>query len=111
MKLIIDTAGKTFTITKAATEKREQGQNGREGRQKTDRNTDELLWVVQVMALDETGGEVINVTLAGNVMPKVNVGSAVAPVELEAIPWATNGKNGTAYRAKSLNAQAAGKAS
>ncbi len=110
MKLNIDTTGKTFTVTKAATEKREQSQNGREGRQKTDKKTDELLWTVQVMALDETGGEVINVTLAGNAMPKVNVGAAVMPVELEAMPWATNGKNGVAYRAKSLNQQAAGKA-
>jgi hypothetical protein len=63
------------------------------------------------MALDETGGEVINVTLAGNAMPKVNVGAVVAPVELEAMPWATNGRNGVAYRAKTLNPQAAGKSS
>jgi hypothetical protein len=43
------------------------------------------------------------VTLAGNAMPKVNVGSVVVPVELEAMPWATNGRNGVAYRAKTLN--------
>lgn len=104
MKLNIDTTGKTFTITKGVEEKTEQAQNGRPGRQKTDRNTGEPLWSVQVMALDETGGEMINVTLAGNAMPKINVGQTVVPVELEAIPWATNGRNGVAYRAKSLNA-------
>jgi hypothetical protein len=92
MKLTIDTTGKTFTVTKGVEEK---DQNGR---QKADRNTNELLWQVQVMALDETGGEMLNVTLAGNAMPKITVGASVVPVELEAIPWATNGKNGVAYR-------------
>ncbi|TDW70594.1 hypothetical protein [Kribbella pratensis] len=104
MKLNIDTTGKTFTVCRAVEEKREQGEKGRPGRQKTDRNTDELLWTVQVMVLDVSGGEVINVTLAGNTAPKVTVGAVVVPVELEAIPWATNGKNGVAYKAKALNA-------
>jgi hypothetical protein len=36
----------------------------------------------------------------------VNVGQTVHPVELEAIPWATNGRNGVAYRASSLTATA-----
>jgi len=45
-----------------------------------------------MMALDESGGEMLNVTVAG-VPPKVTVGQQVALVELEgAIPWATNGK-------------------
>jgi hypothetical protein len=98
MKLTIDTTGKTFTVTKGVDEKKDQND-----RQKFDRNTKEPLWTVQVMALDETGGEMINVTLAGNAMPKINVGQNVVPVELEAMPWATNGRNGVAYRAKSLN--------
>ena len=105
MRLLIDTHGKSFTVTKAVEEKKDQN-----GRQKVDRNTQEPLWVVQVMALDETGGDVINVTLAGQAMPKVTVGAVVVPVELEAIPWATNGKNGVAYRAKTLNPQGAQKA-
>jgi hypothetical protein len=104
MKLDINTTGKTFTVTKGVEEKKDQN-----GRQKADRNTNELLWTVQVMALDETGGEVINVTLAGNAMPKVAVGSVVVPVELEAMPWATNGRNGVAYKAKSLSPQGASK--
>jgi hypothetical protein len=104
MKLDINTTGKTFTVTKGVEEKKDQN-----GRQKADRNTNELLWTVQVMALDETGGEVINVTLAGNAMPKVAVGSVVVPVELEAMPWATNGRNGVAYKAKTLTPQGASK--
>ena len=99
MKLDINTTGKTFTVTKGVEEKKDQN-----GRQKADRNTNELLWSVQVMALDETGGEVINVTLAGNAMPKVAVGSVVVPVELVAMPWATNGRNGVAFKAKSFGA-------
>ena len=105
MRLLVDTTGKTFTVTKDVAEKQDQN-----GRQKVDRNTQEPLWTVQVMALDETGGEMLNVTLAGNAAPKVNVGAVVNPVELEAIPWATNGKNGVAYRAKSLHTQGAAKA-
>ena len=105
MRLLIDTSGKSFTVTKAVEEKKDQN-----GRQKVDRNSQEPLWSVQVMALDETGGEMLNVTLAGNAMPKITVGASVVPVELEAIPWATNGKNGVAYRAKTLNPQGSQKA-
>jgi hypothetical protein len=99
MRLLVDTSKTSFTVTREVTEKQDQN-----GRQKVDRKTQEPLWTVQVMALDETGGEVINVTLAGQQAPKVNVGAQVTLNELEAIPWATNGKNGTAYRATSITA-------
>jgi len=96
VKLLVDVSKTTFMVTRGVAEKTDQN-----GRQKTDRNTHEPLWVVQVMALDESGGDMLNVTVAG-VPPKVAVGQQVVPVELEAIPWATNGKNGVAFRAKSL---------
>jgi hypothetical protein len=96
MQLFVDTSRSSFTVTRTAVEKLDQN-----GRQKTDRNTSEPLWVVQVMALDEKGGEMLNVTVAG-VPPKLTVGQQVACAELEAIPWATNGKNGVAFRAKSI---------
>jgi len=104
MKLFVDTSRTSFTVTRGAVEKQDQN-----GRQKTDRNTSEPLWVVQVMALDEKGGEMLNVTVAG-VPPKLTVGQQVACVELEAIPWATNGKNGVAFRAKSVTPVSASKA-
>ena len=104
MKLFVDASKVQFTVTRAVGEKVDE-----KGRQKMDRNTNEPLWVVQVMALDESGGEVINVTVAG-VPPKVSVGQSVTPVELEAIPWATNGRSGVAFRAKSLNLMSAPKA-
>jgi hypothetical protein len=98
MRLLVDVTRVKFTVTKAPCEKADQN-----GRQKTDRHSGELLWSTQVMALDATGGEMLTITTAGQ-PPKVNVGQDVAPVELEAIPWATNGRNGTAYKAASLNA-------
>ncbi len=97
MKLLIDISRITFTVTRAAAEKTDMN-----GTQKFDRNSREPLWTVQVMALDEAGGEMLVVTTAG-VPPKVTVGQQVVPVELEAIPWAQNGKNGTAFRAKGFS--------
>jgi hypothetical protein len=98
MRLLVDVSRVKFTVTKAPTEKTDQ-----QGKQKTDRHSGELLWSTQVMALDETGGEMLTITTAGAQGPKVNVGQDVAPAELEAIPWATNGRNGTAFKATSLN--------
>jgi hypothetical protein len=96
MKLLVDIARVTFTVTKAVAEKCDQN-----GVQKKDRTTGEPLFTTQVMALDETGGDMLTITTAG-APPKVSVGQQVHPVELEAIPWATNGRNGVAYRASSL---------
>ena len=101
MRLLVDTAGKQFQVTRGVEEKRDQN-----GSQRFDRNTREPLWTVQVLALDESGGEVIAVTVAG-VPPKVSVGQNVRPIELEAIPWVQNGRNGTAFRARSLEPIAA----
>ena len=96
MRLRMDTSRTSFTVTRTAVEKTDQN-----GVQKIDRTTKQPLWVVQLMALDETGGEMLTVTVAG-IPPKLTVGQQVNPVELEAIPWATNGKNGTAFRASSI---------
>lgn len=106
MRLLVDTAKMKFTVSKAPEEKKDQ-----DGRQRADRRTGELLYTVQMFALDEagSGGDVITVTVAGQ-LPKVSVGQSVNPVELEAIPWAQNGRNGVAYRAKSIGGLAAAKA-
>jgi hypothetical protein len=68
MKLRVDTSQVQFTVTRAPEEKRDQ-----QGVHKADRKTGELLFTVQLMALDETGGEMINVTVAGQ-LPKVTTG-------------------------------------
>ena len=103
MKLVLDISRASFTVTRGVEEKVDEN-----GRQKTNRKTGEPLWTVQVMALDPAGGEVLNVTVAG-VPPKVTVGQAVFPVDLEAIPWNQGGRNGVAFRCASLNVATAQK--
>jgi hypothetical protein len=96
MRLLINTEGKRFLVTRETDEKRDM-----HGRQRVDKRTGEALFTVQVTALDETGAEVLNVTVAG-VPPRVTVGQYVSLVELEAIPWAQDGRNGVAFRAKEI---------
>jgi hypothetical protein len=97
MRLVLDTSKVAFTVTKAAEPKTEFGGT----QQKVDRATKRPEWVVEVLAMDSERGEVIRVTVTGD-QPKVNQGHAVSFSELEAIPWANNGRNGVAYRAASI---------
>jgi hypothetical protein len=96
MKLYVDTKGKQVTVSMDPTPKLDQN-----GTQKSEKNTGRLMWSTQVFVLDENGGEVINITTAGE-KPSVTVGQPVTVTQLEAIPWATNGRNGTAFRAVEL---------
>ena len=97
MKLYVDTTGKQVTVSKATEPKKDQN-----GTQKSERDTGRLMWSTQVFVLDgENGGEVISITTAGE-KPDVKVGQPVIVSQLEAIPWATNGKNGVAFRALEL---------
>ena len=96
MKLYVDTNGKQVTVTKDPTEKVEQN-----GRQKVERGTGRPMWSTQVFVLDDDGGEVITITAAGE-KPNVKVGQNVAVSKLEALPWATNGRNGVAIRAEEI---------
>ena len=100
MKLYVDTGSKQVTVTKDPTEKLEQN-----GRQKVDRGTGRPMWSTQVFVLDDDGGEVITVTTAGE-RPNVKVGQVVTVSKLEALPWATNGRNGVAFRATEIKAAA-----
>jgi hypothetical protein len=61
------------------------------------------MWSTQVFVQDEFGGEVITITTAGE-RPNVKVGQVVAASRLEALPWATNGRNGVAFRAEEIKA-------
>ena len=96
MKLLVNTNDVTFTVTREVEEKTDLN-----GRQKVDRRTQDPLWTVQVMALDADGGEMLKVTVPG-IPPKVSKGQLVNIAELEAIPWVQEGKNGVAFRAKSI---------
>jgi len=99
MKLYVDTNGKQVSVTRDPTEKND----GTSGRQKQERGTGRLMWSTQVFVLDDDGGEVIAITTAGE-KPNVKVGQVVAVSKLEALPWATNGRNGVAFRAEEIKA-------
>ena len=98
MKLYVDTNGKQVTVTKDPVAKND----GQTDRQKTERGTGRPMWSTQVFVQDPDGGEVLNVTTAGE-KPDVAVGQIVSLVNLEALPWATNGRNGVAFRAESID--------
>lgn len=96
MRLLINTTGVTFTCTRAP----EQRLNFDTGRPRMDKATGLPLWLVQVMALDDSGGDVISVTVAGE--PKVSAGSPITITGLVALPWSQDGRSGIAYRADAI---------
>jgi hypothetical protein len=96
MKLYVDTSSKQVTVSKDPVEKLEQN-----GRQKVERGTGRPMWSTQVFVQDDDGGEVITVTTAGE-RPNVRVGQLVSLSKLEALPWATNGRSGVAFRAEEI---------
>ena len=105
MRLVLNDAKYTFTVTKAAEPRTEYGS----GKQKMNRASQLPEWVVEVLAMDSERAEVIRVTVAGD-QPKVNQGQPVQFSDLEAIPWANNGRNGVAYRAASIQPAAQSRA-
>ncbi len=96
MKIYVDTTDVTFQVAMKSKPKVDE-----KGTQRSEKGTGRPMWSTQVIALDETGGEVINITTVGEI-PSVEVGQFVALEQLEAKAWATNGRNGTAFRAESL---------
>ncbi|HVV09026.1 hypothetical protein [Amycolatopsis sp.] len=96
---MIDTSQVTFTVGREAQPKTDQN-----GVQRVERSTNIPMWSVQLVAMDNGGAEVISVTVAAPAPPKVSIGSPVTPVELQAIPWAQNGRNGVAFRASEIKA-------
>lgn len=98
MKLRIDTTGVTFLCTRIP----EQRNHFETGAPRIDKATGQVLWLVQVIALDTTGGEVLAVTVAGE--PKVTVGQPVFVSGLMALPWSQDGRSGIAYRAEAITA-------
>jgi hypothetical protein len=97
MRLMVDTSRVTFMVSKAAEPRMELGNQ----RQKTNKGTGQPEWSVGLFAMDESDGEVIRVTVAGD-QPRVSQGQPVIVKDLEAIPWSNNGKFGVAYRASSI---------
>jgi hypothetical protein len=95
MQLEIKTDSVEFVVSRAP-----QPKNDNDGRQKTDRETGELLHVTELVAMDETGAEVIKVTTAGQ--PRVTKRQPVTVVKLVANPWTIDGRGGVAFRADAI---------
>lgn len=96
MNLNIDTTDKEFVVTQAPQPKLDQN-----GEPRTDKITGMALWATQMVVTDESGGEIIRVNTIGE-PPKIDVGDPVLPQNLVALPWASNGRSGVAYRADAI---------
>jgi hypothetical protein len=101
MRLKLDTSTTRFIVTRAA----EPRLNFDTGSPKTDAATGLPLYAVQVLALDDTGGEVLSVTVAGD--PKLAVTQPVSVSGLVAIPWSQGDRSGVAFRAATITATTA----
>jgi hypothetical protein len=95
MQLEIKTEGVDFVVSRAP-----QPKNDNDGRQKTDRETGAPLHVTELVAMDETGAEVIKVTTSGE--PRVAKRQLVTVVRLVATPWIIDGRGGVAFRADTI---------
>jgi hypothetical protein len=95
MQLEIKTEGVDFVVSRAPLPK-----NDNDGRQKTDRETGAPLHVTELVAMDETGAEVIKVTTSG--APKVAKRQLVTVARLVATPWVIDGRGGVAFRAEAI---------
>ena len=78
-----------------------------EGRQRVDKATGEPLWGLDLVALGgEDGAEVWNVRLAGE--PKgISTGQPLRVEGLTAQTWEIDGRHGTSFRARKLEASGA----
>jgi hypothetical protein len=101
MRLEIRTEGVEFVVSRAPEPK-----NDEKGRQKADRRTGELLYVTELVAMDDAGAEVIKVTTTG-ALPKVGKRQVVTVTGLLAVPWVIDGRGGVTFRAESITPAAA----
>ncbi len=108
MKLVLDTSGVSFTVGRTFEPKTDpQGVQRRENR-----GEKRLLWVVQLIAMDQGGAETLSVTVASNeIPPKLAQGQPVTPMGLEAVPWVKNNSAQVAFRADRVVPVAAAKSS
>ena len=96
MELNIDVTGKEFIVTRDPAPKLDASQE-----QRTDKATGLPTWSTQVCVTDNTGGEIINISTAGD-KPQVYTGEDATVEGLIAIAWHTNGRSGIAYKATTI---------
>jgi hypothetical protein len=92
MKLPIDTSGMTFMCAAPARPVTDFDT----GQHKVDGNG-ELLFNLQVVALDEDGAQIISVKVPGD--PRTGQGTMLRLDGLVAMPWSMNDRSGVAFRA------------
>ncbi len=93
--LPIDTSAMTFLVGASAEPIRERGTN----RPRTDTETGEPLFAVQLVALIEGRANVITVKVPGE-PPALPQGAPVRVLGLVATPWTMEGRSGVAFRAR-----------
>ncbi|QUD82950.1 hypothetical protein J8M97_25410 [Gordonia polyisoprenivorans] len=98
MRLKIDTTTSRFLVTKNP----EPKLSFDTGAPRLDPATGLAQFAVQLLALDESGGEILTVTVVGD--PKLAVTQAVTVTGLVAIPWSQGDRSGVAFRADSITA-------
>ena len=96
MQLEIKTDGVDFVVSKLPVAKNDEA-----GRQKADRATGELLFVTELVAMDDDGAEVIKVT-TGGAAPTVTRRQAVQVAGLRVMHWAMEGRSGLSFKAESI---------
>ncbi|MBS4102997.1 hypothetical protein [Tsukamurella paurometabola] len=99
MRLRLDITSTQFIVTRPA----EPRLNFETGAPRIDPDSGLALHSVQVLALDDSGGEVLNITVVGD--PKVAVTQPVTVLGLVAIPWTQGDRSGVAFRADSITAR------
>jgi hypothetical protein len=92
MKLPIDTSGMTFMCAAPARPVTDFDT----GQHKADVNG-ELLFNLQVVALDDDGAQILSVKVPGD--PNVGQGAMLQLHGLVAMPWSMNDRSGVAFRA------------
>src|SRR3954447_8466565 len=93
MRLPIDTSQLTFMCAAPA----RPATDFETKQHKADLTTGELLYNLQVVALDAEGAEVIQLRVAGD--PKVGQGALLKLEGLVATPWSMGDRSGVAFRA------------
>src|SRR5256885_9463087 len=96
MKLYVDTSNMKFMVTKDPEPRLDD-----KGAQRTERNTNRLMWQTQIFIKHDEGGEVLLVNTVGD-KPVVTDGDSVIVEKLEAIPWAQKERSGISWRAASI---------